>query len=108
MVGRKDYLISTGGENVNPAEVESVLLQHPGISEAIVFPIRDSKWGEIVAAAIVQKDKTSNLTFENVREFLEGKVSIFKIPKKIFFENEFPKPQLRKVERDKLIKNYML
>jgi O-succinylbenzoic acid--CoA ligase len=108
MVGRKDYLISTGGENVNPAEVESVLLQHPGISEAIVFPIRDSKWGEIVAAAIVQKDKTSNLTFENVREFLEGKVSIFKIPKKIFIEKEFPKTELGKVERDKLIKNYML
>jgi len=108
IVGRKNHLISTGGENVNPAEVESALLQHHEISEAIVFPLKDLKWGEIVAAAVVLKSKSGKVTFDELRIFLEERISKFKIPKKIFFEKELPKTELGKVERNELIKNYIL
>jgi len=108
MVGRKDYIISTGGENVNPVEVESALLKHHVISEAIVFPLKDLKWGEIVAAAVVLKSKSDKVSYEELKIFLEEKISKFKIPKKIFFEKELPKTEMGKIERNKLIKNYIL
>ena len=104
--GRKNYLVSTGGENVNPVEVEKVLLEHPSIQEAAVFPIKDEKWGEMIAAALVVKPKTQAPRFEEIKEFLEGKISAFKIPGKIFFEKELPKTELGKVLKDKLIERY--
>lgn len=108
IVGRKDFIISTGGENVNPQEVETALLQHPSISEAIVFPLKDGKWGEIIAAAVVLKSKSSKVPFKELQIFLEERISKYKVPKKIFFEKELPKTELGKIEREKLIKNYIL
>jgi len=104
--GRKNYLISTGGENVNPVEVENALLEHRSIEEAAVFPIRDKEWGEFLAAAIVLKSDTDTPSFEEMKKFLSKKISGFKIPKKIFFEKELPKTELGKVQKDKLIERY--
>jgi len=106
--GRKNYLISSGGENVNPKEVENALLEHPMIMEAAVFPLEELKWGEIVAASIVLKDSSANLTYEELKSYLQNELAGFKIPKKIFFEKELPKTELGKIEKDKLIKRYKL
>lgn len=106
--GRKNYLISTGGENVNPIEIEKALLEHPFIEEAAVFPLKDEKWGEIICAAVVLKDKSSQLSYNKLKEFLEGKISGFKIPKKIFFEDQLLKTELGKLEKAKLIDRYRL
>jgi O-succinylbenzoic acid--CoA ligase len=106
--GRKNYLISTGGENVNPKEVEDAFLQHTSISEAAVFPIEDKEWGEIVAASIVFKDGSIKVSYDELKSFLQIKLAGFKIPKKIFIEESLPKSELGKVEKDKLIKRYML
>jgi O-succinylbenzoic acid--CoA ligase len=106
--GRKNYLISTGGENVNAKEVENALLQHPSISEAAVFPIEDGKWGEIVAASIVLKDSSIEVYYADLKSFLQTNLAGFKIPKKIFIEKNLPKTELGKVEKDKLIKRYKL
>ncbi|MBT8379469.1 MAG: o-succinylbenzoate--CoA ligase [Ignavibacteria bacterium] len=108
LIGRKDSIISTGGENVNPLEVETALLEYPEISEAVVFALKDPKWGEIVAASVVLKNKTNQINIKEIQNFLVEKISKYKIPKKIFFEKELPKTELGKVEREKLIKNYML
>ena len=105
--GRKNHLISSGGENVNPKEVEDVLLQHPMILEAAVFPLEDLEWGEIIAASIVLKE-TTTLTYNELKSFLQKEIAGFKIPKKIFFEESLPKTELGKVEKEKLIKRYML
>jgi len=106
--GRKNYLISTGGENVNPIEVEKALLQHPHISEAAVFPLKDKEWGEIIAASVVLKNKSFELSYDQIKIFLKERISSFKIPKKIFFEDQFPKTELGKIEKDKLINRYRL
>jgi len=106
--GRKNYLVSTGGENVNTKEVENALLQHPSISEAAVFPIEDEKWGEIVAASIVLTDSSIEVSYEDLKSFLQTNLAGFKIPKKIFIEKNLPKTELGKVEKDKLMKRYKL
>lgn len=106
--GRKNYLISTGGENVNPKEVENALLKHPSVSEAAVFPIEDKEWGEIVAASIVLKDSSIKVAYKELKSFLQINLAEFKIPKKIFIEENLPKTGLGKVEKDKLIKRYKL
>jgi len=108
LVGRKNYLISTGGENINPVEVENILLEHPLIEEAAVFPLKDKDWGEIVAAAVVLKNKSINLSYDEIKLFLSEKISGFKIPKRIFIEEELPKTQLGKIQKDKLIDRYKL
>ena len=106
--GRKNHLICTGGENVNPKEVEDALLQHPSVSEAAVFPIEDKEWGEIVAASVVLKDSSIEVSYNELKSFLQKNLAGFKIPKKIFIEKNLPKTGLGKVEKDKLIKRYIL
>jgi len=106
--GRKNFLISTGGENVNPMEIEKILLQHPIVAEAAVFPLKDPEWGEIIAAVLVMKDLSSKISYDEVKNYLQDKISSFKIPKKIFFEDELPKTELGKIEKDKLIERYRL
>lgn len=106
--GRKNYVISTGGENINPIEVEKALLEHPLILEAAVFPLKDQKWGEMISAAVVLKDNSAKISFDDLKIFLKERISGYKIPKKIFFEDKLPKTELGKIEKDKLVKRYRL
>ena len=106
--GRKNYLISSGGENVNPFEIEKTLLEHHLIQEAAVFPLKDIVWGEIIAASLVIINKEVKPTLEEIKLFLKDKLPDFKIPKKIFFTEELPKTELGKIQKDKLIERYKL
>jgi acyl-CoA synthetase (AMP-forming)/AMP-acid ligase II len=56
IVGRKDDMIISGGENVHPTQVEAVLTEHPGVSDAAVVGLPDARWGEIVLAYVVASD----------------------------------------------------
>lgn len=96
---RKNDLIVTGGENVNPYEVEKALLEIDGVADACVFPIEDKQWGQIVAAAIVFSKKLSE---DEIKNELKKSLSAYKIPKKIFFVDELPKTSLGKTERIKI------
>jgi O-succinylbenzoic acid--CoA ligase len=106
--GRKNFVISTGGENINPSEVEKILLQHPLIQEAAVFPLRNQKWGEIISAVVVLKDKEAKISSDDIKTFLKERLTGYKIPKKIFFEDQLPKTELGKIEKEKLINHYRL
>jgi acyl-CoA synthetase (AMP-forming)/AMP-acid ligase II len=53
IVGRKNDMIISGGENVHPVQVEAVLCEHPSIADAVVVGLPDEKWGEIVVAYVV-------------------------------------------------------
>jgi len=56
IVGRKDDMIISGGENIHPVQVEAALAEHPGVADAIVVGLPDARWGELVVAYVVRAD----------------------------------------------------
>jgi O-succinylbenzoic acid--CoA ligase len=99
VVNRRSNLIVTGGENVNPAEVEAMILNFPKVKEVYVLGIDDAKWGQRITAAIVLK-QNQKFEIEELKDFLQDKIASFKIPKEIFFVDELPKTELGKIRRD--------
>ncbi|NED79995.1 long-chain fatty acid--CoA ligase, partial [Streptomyces sp. SID11233] len=55
IVGRRDDMILSGGENVHPVQVEEVLNEHPGVADAAVVGAPDPEWGQLVTAYVVRK-----------------------------------------------------
>jgi len=103
---RKSDIIISGGENINPFEVEKEILQHSAIKETAVFPLKNDEWGETVAAAIILEDGINNFKVEELSSYLKNKLAGFKIPKNIFIEKELPKTELGKIEKKKLIEKF--
>ena len=101
---RRTDLIVTGGENVNPIEVEKVLLQIPFIKDACVFPKQNKTWGQILVCAVIVDDTSINEKM--IKEILKQKIAGYKIPKQFFFVNELPKTSLGKLEREKIKKMF--
>jgi fatty-acyl-CoA synthase len=91
----KDMVI-TGGENVYPAEVESVLYRHPAIAEVAVIGAPDDKWGEAVVAVVVLKPESS-LTLEELRAFAEDSLAHYKLPRRLCFVGVLPRNPAGKV-----------
>jgi o-succinylbenzoate---CoA ligase len=101
VAGRKADTIVTGGENVAPAEVESVLLEHPAVADAAVFGRADAQWGEAVVARIVLRDGAAAAADE-LREHCAGRIARFKIPKAIEYADQLPRTQSGKLLRREL------
>lgn len=95
---RRTDLIISGGENINPFEVEEKLLQHPQIKECCVFGIKDDEWGEILSVVLVTKHN-EEISYSEIKNFLSDKIASYKIPKKIFYTKEIPKTSLGKIKR---------
>ncbi len=96
---RRSDLIITGGENVNPLEVEKLLNNISEIKESCVFPVADSEWGQKIAAAIVLNKKISK---DKIKEVLRNNIASYKIPKLFFFVDELPKTSLDKIKRHEI------
>ena len=84
----KDMIIS-GGENVYPAEIENVVLQHPGIRECAVIGIPSARWGESPLVVTVRADET--LREEDVLRHCNGKLARYKLPKAAVFVDTIPR-----------------
>lgn len=84
----KDMIIS-GGENVYPAEVESVLADHPGIADAAVIGRPDDKWGERVVAVVVAR-KDVALDLADVQAFCDGRLARYKVPRELHLREALP------------------
>ncbi len=106
MVNRRSDLIVTGGENVNPAEVEEMIMNFSKVKEVCVFGTDDIYWGQKVAAAIVA-NSNAKFSGEDLKDFLKDKIASFKIPKEIYFVDEFPKTELGKIKRESLKKLFV-
>ncbi|WP_287153602.1 AMP-binding protein [Candidatus Solincola tengchongensis] len=100
-VDRKKDLIKTGGENVYPQEVETVLNQHPRIADVAVIGLPDPQWGEAVTAAVVSADG-GELSLDEVRSFCRGKIAGYKIPKRVVMVESIPRNETGKVVKRKL------
>jgi fatty-acyl-CoA synthase len=101
IVGRIKDMIIRGGENIYPREIEEFLYTMPGIRDVQVVGIPDEKYGEIVGAFITLEEK-STLTEEDVRDYSMTKIARYKVPKHIFFVEEFPLTASGKIQKFKL------
>jgi fatty-acyl-CoA synthase len=91
----KDMVI-TGGENVYPAEVESVLHEHPLIDDVAVIGLPDARWGEAVVAIVVPA-KDAVLTLEDVRAFAGERLARYKLPTHLETIDELPRNPAGKI-----------
>jgi len=91
----KDMLI-TGGENVYPAEVESVLYDHPSVAEVAVIGLPDERWGEVVVAVAALKPGTS-LELAELRDFAHDRLARFKLPTRLELVEALPRNPAGKV-----------
>ncbi|NND81767.1 MAG: long-chain fatty acid--CoA ligase [Gammaproteobacteria bacterium] len=91
----KDMVIS-GGENVYPAEVESVLYKHDAIAEVAVIGLPDEKWGEAVTA-VAALNAGCSLTLEELRDFAESQLARYKLPLRLHIVDELPRNPAGKV-----------
>ncbi len=101
IVGRKSDTIVSGGENVAPAEVEAVLLEHPAIADAGVFARPDPEWGERVVATVVLRDGLLASSVE-LQDFVGARLARFKVPKQIEFSDSLPRTVSGKLLRGRL------
>lgn len=89
--GRKaeKELIKPGGENVYPAEVEKVILEHPAVAETVVIGVPDPKWKEGIKA-VCQLHSGKSLTAQELISFVGGRIASFKKPQYVEFVAELP------------------
>ena len=105
LTGRIKELINRGGEKINPTEVDAALMAHPGVREAVCFPIPHPSLGEEVAAVVVLKPG-ANLSVGELRGDLAERIAGFKVPKHIVFAEVIPKNATGKAQRYKLADIY--
>lgn len=98
---RKD-LIVTGGENVNPKEVEDLLISMDEIKDAVVFGIPDKEWGQKVAAVIVLRYNNLQITNKDITDKLRDEISAYKIPKIYKFVDSISRNELGKINNETL------
>ena len=101
ITGRIKDIIIRGGENISPKEIEDLLRQHPSVSDVYVYAVKSEFFGEEVAAAVRLKPE-AQATMEELREFCQGKIARFKIPKYVRFIGEFPMTASGKIQKFKL------
>jgi fatty-acyl-CoA synthase len=100
VVDRKKDMIITGGENVYATEVESIISNHPNVSQVSVIGVPHAKWGELVTAVVIKKEG-KEVTEEEIIKFSRERLTAFKCPKKVVFVDKFPvSPALKVLKRD--------
>jgi long-chain acyl-CoA synthetase len=92
-------LIKPGGENVYPAEVETVIMQLDGVTGTCVFGVPDVKWGEAVKA-VVEVVPAGRYSAQQVSDFVGGRIARFKRPHQVAFTESLPRTADGVVDRD--------
>jgi len=100
----KDMIVS-GAENIYPAEIESVLFEHPAVADAAVVGIPDEKFGEAVLALLVLKQGES-VDAETIEAFCRERLAGYKIPRQVEFIDEMPRNASGKVLKRELREPY--
>jgi len=99
IVDRQKEIIISGGENISSLEIERVISAHPSVSECAVVAAPDEKWGEVPVAIVVAKAQAS-ITVDELKIFLEQRLSRFKLPRVIEFREEpLPKTGTGKIRK---------
>lgn len=94
---RKKNMIISGGENVYPAEVERVLLEHPDVSECAVIGRPDPRWDEVPIAYVIRRSGC-RLEVDELKAHLQAQLARYKVPRDIVFVTDLPRTALGKVQ----------
>ena len=97
----KDMFIS-GGENVYPAEVEQVLLQHPGVADVAVVGMPDERWGEVGCAYVCPAEPSQAPQEETLQTWCRERLAGYKVPKRFVLRDALPRNALGKVQKQEL------
>ena len=98
VTGRLSDMIVSGGENVLPAEIEDVLMAHPGVADAAAVGRSDSEWQEAVTAVVVLRNG-ADVSVEELRAHCASELAGFKVPKRFEFAAELPRNASGKLMR---------
>lgn len=101
ITGRIKDMIIRGGENISPKEVEDYLYKMPEVKDVQVVAVASPRYGEDVGAFIILKDG-KELTREDVRDFCKGHIARYKIPRYVFFIDQFPMTGSGKIQKFRL------
>jgi fatty-acyl-CoA synthase len=98
LLGRGSEVINTGGEKVFAEEVETVILSHPAVRDAIVVGLADERWGSRVTAVVcVQAGRT--LTGPELIDHVGRQLADYKRPRQVVFADEIPRSPTGKADR---------
>ena len=100
----KDMIIS-GGENIYPAEIESVLYEHPAIAEVAVIGAADERWGERVVVIAALKPGAA-LDLKQLLEFAEAKLARYKLPRELHLVEAMPRNSNGKIIKTELRRRF--
>jgi acyl-CoA synthetase (AMP-forming)/AMP-acid ligase II len=100
--GRSDDTIIRGGENIAPAEIEDVLVEHPHVRECAVVGADDPEWGQIIVAVVVLQTGASPDP-DALREHVRGQLRGSRTPDRVVFRDELPTNATGKVLRRELV-----
>ena len=101
ITGRIKDMIIRGGENISPREIEEFLYHIPGVKDAQIVAISSPRYGEDVAAFVIPAVGV-DITREDVRDFCKDKIARYKIPRYVFFVDEYPLTGSGKIQKFKL------
>jgi len=96
IVGRKDDMIISGGENIHTGEIEKVAKAIEGVRDCAVIPIKHEKWGQR-PIILVEPKANSNLTEEFISDILKTKLAKIKVPDRVIFRTALPRTSIGKV-----------
>lgn len=101
VTGRVDDMIISGGENISPVDIESVLSLHPSVDEVAVAGLKDERWGQRVVAFVKARDAVASESLD--AHCRNSDLVNFKRPREYVFVREIPKSPVGKVLRRKLV-----
>ncbi|WP_310778813.1 class I adenylate-forming enzyme family protein [Mycobacterium sp. Z3061] len=102
--GRSDDTIIRGGENIAPAELEEVLIEHPHVRDVAVVGVEDPQWGQAIVAVVVPRDGVDPDPDE-LREYVRKSLRGSRTPDRVVFRDELPTTATGKVLRREIIEN---
>jgi fatty-acyl-CoA synthase len=101
ITGRVKEMFTVGGFNVSPPEIENYILKHPKISSVAITGVPDQRLGE-VGAAFIKLKEGEKATPEEIINFCKGKIADIKVPRYVYFVEEFPLNPQGKIQKFKL------
>ncbi|WP_439518177.1 class I adenylate-forming enzyme family protein [Hydrogenophaga sp.] len=102
VVGRAKDMVISGGENIYPAEIENLLMQHPMVAECAVVGQDDARWGEVVVAVVVLQGPETGEWTAALQTFLDGRLARYKWPRRWQRVDALPRTALGKVQKPEL------